>query len=257
MVDLPTLQRYKTLVKELALNEFTSRYQRTSLGLLWALISPAVLILTLSIAFSKLMRMEDVPHYGLLVVLGMILWNAFSEGTNLSVNSVLGKANLLGTVTFPVNIFVLASCIATFITFLISVVLYFMVLLVTGVDLSVHCLMVPLYMVELFFLIMGFSLLILSLSVRKRDIIHLWQLVMTVGFWLTPIIYTLERVPERLRPIFTLNPMARVITEIRSVVFKHEVRPLSEVVSTIAMIGAIFILGYLNFRRKATFLAEG
>ena len=257
MIDLPTIKRYALLTKELAIKEFALKYKRASLGLLWALISPTVVIITLSVAFSKFMFQEDIPHYGLLVVLGMIMWNSFSEATNSSVGSIHGKGDLIGKITFPRSIFVVSSCLATFITLLISLVIFFVILLVYKVELSLHILLCPIYVIELFFLVLGFSFMLIGFTVKRRDAMHFWQLVISVGFWLTPIIYTLEKVPARVRPIFSLNPMARIITEVRAVVFGHELRPLPETLSTAALIAAIFIFGYYQFHRKSALLAEG
>jgi len=256
MFDPAKIKNYALFTKELTLKEFTVRYKRTSLGLLWSLISPAVVIVTLSVAFSKLMRMEDIAHYPFLVVLGMILWNYFSDSTNQSINAVHGKGSLISSINFPRSIFVISSCLVTFINLLISMAIFFLVLIAYKIRLTHSALLCSIYIVELFFLGLGFSFILIAFTVRRRDLVHLWQLVITVGFWLTPIVYTLEKVPVRARPIFSLNPMARIITETRAVIFGQGMRPLLEILITAGMVLTIFIFGYYQFCQKAPFLGE-
>ena len=114
------LQKYTTkyrysliLLKELVKTDFKLRYQASILGYIWSLLRPLLLFLILYIVFAKILKVGDnIPHYPVYLLLGIVLWNFFIEVTTGSIGSIVGKADLIRKINFPKYIIVLALSLA-------------------------------------------------------------------------------------------------------------------------------------------------
>lgn len=242
------LKQYYELTKTLALTEFKLRYHGSFLGYLWTLIKPLMLFGVLYVVFSILMRFP-IEHYQVYLLLGIILWNFFAEGTSMGLASLMCKSNLVSKVNFPRILVVVASTFGTLITFILNFLVFIIFLILSDVSFDASMLFFPVYVVAEYIIILGVSLILSVLFVHFRDISHIWEIMLQLGFWLTPIIYTIEIVPVQYHSVFYLNPMARIIWYSRTIFLGGHIPSLWLNSLIIIFSVVIFAFGLLVFNR--------
>ncbi len=243
------------LIKQLALSDFKLRYSNSVLGYLWSLLNPLMLFLVLYFVFSILMRF-DVPHYQLYLLLGIVVWNFFSEGTSAAMGALLGKSSLIQKIYFPRVIIIIASNITSLITFFLNLLVFVGFMIFSKVAISWTYLLFFVYFIELLLITVGFSLFLSALYVKFKDIQHLWGIITQIWFWLTPIIYPLSMVPDKYLWLFSLNPLARIIGDFRAALVYHTVPTLTHTLISLGMCLAIFAVGYFFFKWREPRFAE-
>jgi len=199
---------YLTLV--MAVTDFKVKYDNSLLGYLWSLLKPLLMFGTLYIVFSVFVRW-NVENYKLYLLLGIILWNFLAEVTLNSMVLLEGKAPIIKKIYFPRWIIVIASSLTSLLTLLLNMVVFFIFFFVSGAHLRPRALYLLIYLAELYVLVVGLALLLCALFPKFRDIHHIWEVFVQLGFWVTPIIYPISIVPEKYHRFIFLNPAARII----------------------------------------------
>lgn len=248
-------KRDLNLLWELTISDFKLKYSDTILGFFWSLINPLLMLLTLFIVFSILIDL-GIPHYQLFLLLGIVIWNFFSESTTNSMISVLSKRELIKKVYFPRVIIVLASCFTSLISFILNLGMFFIFMLVFKVRLGWSALAFTILLLELFLLVVGLSLALSALYVRYRDMLYVWQALLQVGFWISPIIYSVWMIPEVYAKWYMLNPIARIINDSRDAIIFHYVPSMWHMSITLIICVVIFVAGYSIFDRMSPYFAE-
>lgn len=243
-------QQYYELTKTLALTEFKRRYHGSVLGYFWTLLKPLLLFAVLYIVFSILMRFP-VENYQIYLLLGVILWNFFAEGTATGLASLLNKSSLISKVNFPRILIVIGATFSTLITFVLNFLIFIVFLVWSDIPFDASMLFFPVYVIAEYITILGVSLLLSVLFVRFRDISHIWEIILQLGFWLTPIFYTIEIVPIEYHSIFYLNPMARIIWYSRTIFLGGHIpslwlNSLIIIFSVVILAFGLFVFNRLN-----------
>ena len=214
-----TLERknylYLTLV--MAVTDFKIKYDNSILGYLWSLLKPLLMFGTLYLVFSVFVRWE-VENYKLYLLLGIILWNFLSEVTLNSMTLLENKAMILKKVYFPRWIIVIASSLTSLLTLFLNIIVFFIFFFLSGAILKLSVLLLIIYVIEFYFLVLGLSLLLCGLFPKFRDISHIWEVFVQLGFWGTPIIYPISIVPAKFHALIFLNPVARIIQGCREAI---------------------------------------
>ncbi|MFC1890070.1 ABC transporter permease [Thermodesulfobacteriota bacterium] len=249
------MKRNYQILRELTINEFRLQYRKTLFGYVWSVLAPLMMLATLCIAFSIIMRM-NVPHYQLFVILGMILWNFFSESTSQNLAIIRNKASLIGKINFPKELIIISSVLAALVNFMITFCLFFVAMAVFKVDFSPLIIVSFFYIIPLVLLSLGFSFALSAYNIFHRDLEHLWRIIIYVGFWLTPIIYPQSHVAKPFRSFYALNPMARIINEMRDLLIYHTLPPWLEILQTFGLTTLICAIGYLIFAKRTSKFVE-
>ncbi len=243
-------------IKDLTLNEFRVRYKNAKFGYFWSIIAPLVMLIILYIIFSLIFTLEG-PHYQLFLLIGIIYWNFISEATSAAMGSILSKASLFTKTNFPPYAIVVSSIATTFINFLINFAIFFIVAYLLNLKLNLKVLYLPIYFIEIFFLVLGISLFLCALYPKFRDLQYIWNLCLLVGFWISPIIYKETSIPHSFMKYYMLNPLARIINETRDILIFDYMPSLKQQVITIAIIAIIFQIGIFTFmKRSKTFIED-
>jgi len=243
------------LVLQFAIKDFKIRYTHSLLGYGWSVLNPLLFFCIYYVVFSSFMRL-DVPNYPGFLLLGVVLWNFFSEGTSNGAGALLARAELLTKTVLPRQVMIYSALASAGLTFVINLVILMLVLPLTGTRLTITAVWFPLLLLDLFLLTLGFSLLLAPLYVRYRDVGYLWNIVLQVGFWLTPIIYLDLMVPERWRWIVWINPVGRIIGDSRRVlIYGWWPGTRGMVITTLMSIG-VYAFGRWVFHRRQNKLVE-
>ncbi len=246
---------YWWLVLQFALKDFKIRYTHSVLGYAWSVLNPLLFFVLYYMVFSVFMRF-DVPNYPGFLLVGVALWNFFSEGTANGASALLMRADLLTKTVVPREVVVYSALLSAGLTFIINLGVLVVLLRVTGTPLQIPAICFPLLLIDLVLLTLGTALFLAPLYVRFRDVGYLWGIVLQVGFWLTPIIYLDLMMPERWRWIVWVNPVGRIIGDSRrALIYGWWPGARGLVLTTLMSIG-VCILGYVVFRRLQARLVE-
>jgi ABC-2 type transport system permease protein len=256
--------RYFELVKVLGFTDFKLRFNTSILGYLWSVLKPLGIFFVLYIVFGYFIFRGADPRYKDKLLLGIFIWSYFSEASTAGIQSLLGKSHIIGKIYFPRSIAVLATSLNYVLTFAINMAIVCAFLLIDGVGFNRYSLLFPLYLVELYMIVLGLSFLLSVAYLRFRDIVEIWTIVITAGFYATPIIYPIEMVPEKFHKFLYLNPITFVVEYSKRVMVEGRILDASSSARTFLIGNCILfcesllllLIGFLVFRRSAPRAAE-
>lgn len=221
-------ERYRyswVVLKEMVKTDFQLRYQGSFLGIAWSILKPLMLFCVMYMVFVRFLKFSDgTPTFPLVLLLGISLWNFFSEATSMGLNSITGHGDVLRKVDFPKIIIVISATIGSLIGLAINMCVVLLFCLLSGqVHFTWRVLLLPINFIEFYILALGCALLLATMNVYFRDIQHIWDVLQQTLFYATPIIYPLSMVEQRLgeqygpliEKIMLLNPVAQIIQDIR------------------------------------------
>lgn len=246
--------RYRELIKNLTVADFKNRYQNTSLGFLWSLLSPFLLAAVLYFFFSHLFGAEE--NFAINLLVGLMAWRFFANGTTTSLYAIVGKPSLVTKVYIPRQILVLSNALANLISSLLEfVVLLPMIFGLLGY-LPVTVLLFPLIHIIYFWFIYGAGLLLSGLYVYFRDLNQIWDVLVNILFFATPVFYPLSIVPAYLMPYYQLNPITQFVIMYRDVMVDGHLPSLLSLAGVIGFSAAAYLVGSLVFGKLQRRFAE-
>lgn len=250
-------KNYLFLTLVMAITDFKIKYDNSILGYLWSLLKPLLMFGTLYLVFSVFVRWE-VENYRLYLLLGIILWNFVSEVTLNSMVLLEGKASILKKIYFPRWIIVIASSLTSLLTLLLNICVFFIFFIFSGAHFQTSALLLIIYLAELYILVVGLALLLCSLYPKFRDIHHIWEVFVQLGFWATPIIYPISIVPPKYHTLIFLNPAARIIQGCRQALIGpgSEFLSFSNHIIIISIAACLFAVGLGMFNKFSRNFAE-
>ena len=214
------MKQYINLLITFTWTDFKLKYIKTRIGLLWAILKPLVLLGTIYTIFSIFLGFK-MDHYPLILLLGIILWNFFSESTLSSIDNLISKKEIIKRMPLPLSIIILSACINTLITAIINLLIFSCILIIAQIELSWLILLFPILLLLLFILSVGLSFILSALNIFFRDLRYIWEIILQLVFWATPVIYTLNLVPEKFLPYYLLNPLAQIINSARNLLLEQ------------------------------------
>ena len=268
MKHLKERYRYSIiLLKQLVKTDFKIRYQGSVLGYLWTLLRPLALFTILYIVFVKFLKVGDqIPHFAVYLLLGIVFWNFFVEVTMGSVGAIVAKGDLMRKLSFPRYVIIVAGSFSALINLTINMVVVFFFMLLNHVPLRVNGLLIVFPLLELFILSLSMGLLLSALYVRFRDINYIWEVALQAGFYATPILYPISLVMTMsllAAKVLMLNPMAQIIQDARSFLVTNQTQNIATIYGTqwarlipVTIVLVIAILAVWYFRKRAPYFAE-
>ena len=252
------------LLRELVITDFKLRYQSSVLGYVWSLLRPLALFAILYMVFANFLKLgSTIPHYPLYLLVGIVLWNFFTEVTGNSITAIVDKGGLLRKINFPKYVIVVATSLSAFINLLINSIVILVFAVLFKVDVGWSILYLPIFILELFCLSLGVGFLLSALFVKYRDINYIWEVLMQALFYATPILYPLALVPEGIAKVLMLNPIAQIIQDVRKIAVTPETQTIASVFDSsfarlvpMAIVLVIFAVAVIYFKRQSKFFAE-
>lgn len=241
------LAHRRELVLHLAARELKSSHRRTALGWSWPLLVQLAQLGALTFLFTRVVRL-DIPNYPAFVFTGLVFWNFFSSGVSSAATSITDHASLVLEPRMPTAVLPMISiAVAGFDLLIASAVLIVLVSLMIGW--SLVALWVPVLLLLQLILMVGLALLVSAAHVRVRDVRPLVGVVMLLGFYITPIFYSLDTVPERFEKYIALNPMASLIDGYHRALIQGE-GPDPVRLGYVLVVGVVaVVVGVVTFRR--------
>lgn len=253
--SLTQIYRHRTLAEILVGRELKARYRGTVLGFFWSFANPLLMMSIYVLVFSVYMRI-DVPNYPAFMMSGLLPWTCFAAGILEGMNSIIGNGGIIKKVHLPTEVFPFVSVTSNLVHFVLSLPVLFLIMLASGMTLSWALLFLPLLVALQFFMTYALALILASLAVQFRDLVHIVPNLMLVWFYLTPIFYSTDMVPLRYRNLVYLNPMSWLIDAYRDVFFYGR----APSATWLACFGAVSILltlgGMWLFQKRSDMYAE-
>lgn len=254
----------KALLTELVRTDFKLRYQGSVLGYAWSLLKPLLMFAILYVVFVKFLRIGgDIPHYPIYLLLGIVLWNFFTEMTGQSLNSIVSRGDLIRKIKIPRWIIVVSASVSALINLGLNMIVIAVFLVINQVELSWTALLFPLSLLQIYVFGLGVSFFLAAAFVKLRDLGNIWDVITQAGFYLTPIIYPLSAIPSDLfQKIILLNPMAQAIQDARYNLVTHGTVTSWSVFDDwksflpLAVVLLVILFGAWYFRRESKSFAE-
>jgi len=236
--------------------EFQSKYRNSMLGAAWTVIQPLAMIIVYTVIFSQIMRarlpgMNSTFAYSIYLCSGVIAWGFFAEITGRCQNMFLDNANLIKKLSFPRICLPVIVLISAGLNFLIIFTLFILFLVVSGNFPGVVFLAVfPVLFVQIVFSV-GLGIILGVLNVFFRDVGQLFNIVLQFWFWFTPIVYPVTILPQKIRFLMNLNPLAALVNAYQTIMVNSQ-WPQWEQLLPVALVGLLFcIIGIRLFRKRA------
>lgn len=260
-------RKNRILLKELVKTDFKLRYQGSVIGYLWSVLKPLMLFAVMYVVFIYFLRFgADVPHFAVALLLGNVLWAFFSETTNLGMMSIVGHGDLLRKLHFPNEIIVVSISLNALINLVISFVIVFIFGLINKVEVSSYAFLSIFLLIELYAFSLGIAFILATMYVRFRDLGPIWEVILQVGMYITPMIYPISLVIEKsvvIAKILMLNPIAQIMQDMRHLLTSSANLTVWQMINNkeIAIIPyllsfVILIVGYLIFTKNSKKFAE-
>ena len=249
MEYLKKFWKYKGLLKELVSRDLKVKYRRSALGYVWSVLNPLLMMIVISIVFSHMFRF-DIENYTIYLLTGQLIYNFFSESTNLSMTSILWSGGLIRKVYLPKYIFPLSRTLSAFVNLLFSLVAIVIMLVITQTKITPVILLFPLPLFYLLLICIGIGLILSVVAVYFRDMLHLYGVFLTALTYLTPIFYPVKALPEYAVTILKFNPLFHIVNMFRDIVLYGNIPTFRANAICLGM-GIIFLgLGLIIFKKK-------
>ena len=236
------------LLHELVKKNFSSKYKDSSLGILWSLLRPLLIMMVFTIVFSTVFG-RTIKNYPVYYLVGRTVLDFFNGSITSSMNALRGNRNILIQTAAPKHIFVLASVITEFLNYLISLILVVGVMIATHAPFYFNT--IPYMIIPVISLIMmttGFSLILSILAVYYSDIIHLWGVVSLLILYTSAIFYPMDIISEPFRSYAILSPVFWIIDQVRDYVYLGTMHSMSNTINSMLLSIIILLFGIIVFR---------
>ena len=212
-----TLKKHQFLLEELIKRDFITKYKGTALGMAWSVLNPLLTLLIMRIVFSHFFG-GTIAHYTTYLFCGNIIFSFFNESTSQGMLSLLYNASIFTKVNVPKYLFILSRTSQTFINFLLTLVVFFILCIFDGVTFTWKfiTLIYPVFFLMVFNL--GVGLVLSALHVFFRDIQYLWTVFTQLLMYVSAIFYSIDTFPQMVQNLFLLNPVYLFIRYFRKVV---------------------------------------
>lgn len=247
VIRLKVLMKYSYLLFNLVKKDFTTKYRRSILGVLWSVLNPLLMALVISAVFSTIFRVQ-IENFTVYYLTGILIFNFMTEATSGSLTSILGAAGLIKKVYIPKYIFPLEKCLFALVNTLFALIATVILMPFLGVVLAptVFLFWVPMIYVLVFSV--GFGMLLSAANVFFRDIGHLYSVWITAWMYLTPVLYPAELIPDKVKWFISANPMYYYVRYFRDVMMYNTIPDFKTNVICGAFAIAFLLIGLITFK---------
>lgn len=209
----------RDLLRELVSRDIKVQYKRSSIGILWSLINPLMQLLVFLFLFQLVLPVK-IRNYSSFVFSGMLVWNWFQSSLTQAAGAITANRELIRRPGFPVPILPTVTVTTNLVHFLLALPIMMLFLVLSGVGLKSTIMLLPVLMTLQFILILSLGYLVAAFNVVFRDTQHILGVFLQFLFYLTPIFYSADAVPEFYRPLYHINPMVHLVEAYRAILIE-------------------------------------
>ncbi|MCK5660814.1 MAG: ABC transporter permease [Methanosarcinales archaeon] len=246
---------YSELIKNLVSSDLKVKYKGSVLGFSWSMLNPLLMMLVLYAVFNNIFKFEE-EQFALYLLIGIIAWRFLAMGTMGAMGSIVGKQTLVTKIFIPREIITFSIAMSAFISSILEFLVLIPLLVIFGVAPSFTVLLFPIVHLLYFLIVYGISLALASLYVYYRDLSQIWDIILQIGFYVTPIIYPLSLVPQKYMFYYMLNPITRLMVMYRDILLYNTIPSLSDFMIVTIFGLMVFAIGSTVFKRLSFRFAE-
>lgn len=256
MKTLKEIYAYRQMIFSLVKKDLRGRYKGSVLGFLWTFINPLMQLVVYTFVFTYIMK-AGIDKYYLYLFVALIPWIFFSSAITGGSSSIVAQKDLIKKIYFPREVIPISYVTSCFVNMLLCFLIIFPVMVISGISLNPLALLcLPVIMIVEYFLALGMAMLSSAVTVYFRDLEHILGIITMVWMYMTPIFYSIDMIPEKLRFVYHINPMSSVISCYRDVLYYAQVPDLTSLLEAVVL-GALFlVLGMLAFGKLKKGFAE-
>jgi len=244
-------QKYN-LVKELAITGFKLRNEGTFLGFFWYLLNPLLMLAVLYFVFSS---GTNIEHYALYILIGLVQWNFLRTATMDGMRSILDRDYMLRVLNFPKETLILSSVLKSLISHFFEIFVLFIFILIAGL-ISETIFFFPILLALQILFLTGLNLALSPLIVYFKDLESIWNFILTIGWFATPIFYSISIVPKAIQPLYILNPMTQLIILSRDVLIYNSLPSFYSIIYLLLFDLVLIAAGIIIFRKISDKIPE-
>ncbi|SEP77014.1 ABC-2 type transport system permease protein [Lachnospiraceae bacterium RM5] len=253
---IQNFKKFLPLLKELVSRDIKIKYRHSILGVLWTLLNPLLMMIVLSIVFSHLFRFE-IENFPVYLLCGQVIFNFYNDATTSAMSSIIANASLIRKMYIPKYLFTISKILSSVINIMASFCALIIVMVCMRVELHLTILLAifPIALIVIFST--GVGLIIAALTVKFRDILHLYSVFTTVLMYLTPVIYPMSILYGPVYKIVRLNPLTNILIMFRDVIMYDTISGWKTIVAGVVPSVAILFIGVIVFyKRQDTFILD-
>lgn len=256
MNTLKEIYAYREMIFSLVHRDLKGRYKGSVLGFAWTFLNPLLQLAVYTLVFSTIMR-SGVKDYYLYLFVCLVPWIFFSTSVSGGAGCIRAQGGLITKIYFPREVIPISFVTSQFVNMLLSMLVVFAVVIISGKPINLEALLIlPIIMVLEYFISLGMTMLVSAVTVYWRDVEYFMGIVMMAWQFATPVMYGLEQIPERLVPLFQINPMTAVIVAYRDILYYGQVPQLSTLRNAFLFGAVIILIGWLVFSKLKKHFAE-
>ena len=245
----------KGILFNFAVSDLKIRYRNSILGVLWSFVEPLLLLTVLFVVFSTMFKFE-IPNFPIYLLLGIVCYRFFQNASTLALSSLTNRSTTITQIYFPRSIPGLSAGITSAIMLVCELAVLGIVMASFQFIPPITILLLPLVLVLELLLVFGIALPLSVLNAKFKDTEFMWGVVVSAGFFLTPIFYQFDMLPEMLQNVLQFSPMVQIVTMAHHVVLYGTLPSINTVLYAVGSISAITAIGYLIFRKYQARIAE-
>lgn len=245
------------MIASLVKKDLRGRYKGSVLGFLWTFVNPLLQLAVYSVVFSSVMKVANVEKYYLFLFVALIPWIFFSSSLTGGAMTILGNKNMITKIYFPREVLPIAYVTSCFVNMLFSFIVVFAVVIISGVGINfLAILTLPLVMAVEYIFALGTALIVSAVNVYFRDLQHILGIISMAWMYFTPIVYSINDIPEKWQKLFRLNPMCHIITAYRDILYYKQLPDIPALLITGAVSLIVLIAGAAVFGKLKRRFAE-
>lgn len=251
MESVPQLRQVvylRDLLRELVARDMKIRYKRSFLGFAWSMLNPLAQLLVLGFVFHTVLPL-NIPNYTAFLFIGLLVWSWFQSALLLATGAIVDNAELIRRPAFPSTILPVVSVTTHLVHFLLALPILLIFLAASGAPLTAALFMLPVVIALQYAFTLGIAYLVAKLYVSFRDTQYLLGIVLLLGFYLSPVFYSVDLIPAQYQMIYQLNPMMHLLGAYRDILLYGILPDFSELVVLSGMAAVSFCVGYVIFQR--------
>ncbi len=256
MKRIKEIWEYREMIISLVRKDLRGRYKGSVLGFLWTFVNPLLQLCVYTLVFSTIMR-NGIEKFYLFLFVALVPWLFFSSAITTGATCIISSKDLVKKIYFPREVLPIAYVTSSFVNMLFSFVIIFLAILFSGIGFNfIAILYLPIIMIVEYILALGIAMLTSALTVYFRDLEHILGIVTMAWMYLTPILYSVDMIPENFLPVFYLNPLTPIIIGYRDILYYKNIPHIGTLAHGLVLGIIILIIGWISFNRLQRGFAE-
>lgn len=213
------IEQYLFVIRELVTREIKRKYARSSLGIIWSVLNPLLLMVVMSLIFTRIFE-KSIANFPIYYLTGSILWSMFTGATNSALTALVDNKGMLMKVKLPMLVFPLSRCCTALANLGYSLIAYVFMLIVFRITPNIYMPLFLLFAAGLFMFALGLGYILSVLYVFFGDIKHLYGVVLRIWIYLCAIFFPVDRTGPIMQKVINMNPVYNYIVCSRQVILE-------------------------------------